>query len=68
MKICDLTDKDIEKIIDQFEDAKYLKLKGRKLIRDLMAKYKLTQYQVWYIAAKNNKIKLMRRYDANQIS
>ncbi len=67
MKICDLSKGDIENIIDRFEDARYLKLKGKKLIRDIMTKYNLTRGQLWNIANKN-KIKLMRRYDGNQIS
>ena len=67
MKIQDLSNNDIENIIDQFEDAKYLKLKGRKLINDIMTKYNLNRYQIRDIVQKN-KIRLMRRYDGNQIS
>lgn len=67
MKICDLTEKDIEKIVDQFEDAKYLKLKAKKLIIDIMKKYDLNRSQIWSIT-KKNKVRLMRRYDGNQIN
>ena len=67
MKICELTENDIEKIVDQFEDARYLKLKGKKLITDIMSKYDLNRHQIRDIVQKN-KIRLMRRYDGNQIS
>ena len=62
MKICELTDKDIEKIVDQFEDARYLRLKAKKIIRDIMTRHNLTQIQIWGIANKS-KIRLMRRQD-----
>ena len=67
MKIQNLSDKEIRNIIEQLEDAKYLKLKSKKLISDIMVKYNLTPGQIWNIAQKH-KIKLMRRYDGDQIS
>ena len=55
MKIPDLTDKQTEDIIGQFEDAKYLKLKGKKIINDIMIKYNLTYSQLWCIAVRKRR-------------
>ena len=63
MKICELSENDIEKIIDQFEDAKYLKLKAKKIINDIMIKYNLTYNQLYCIIIKKNRPHLMRRHD-----
>ena len=65
MRIQDLSSSDIEIIIDQFEDARYLRLKAKKIIRDIITKYDLNQVQIWGIANKN-KIRLMRRYDESK--
>lgn len=68
MRIQDLSSSDIEKIIDQFEDARYLRLKAKKIIKDIMAKYNLSYSQIRNIAVLKNRPHLMRRYNANQIS
>lgn len=67
MRIPDLTPIQTEVIIDQFEEAKFLKAKGKKIIADILDKYNLTYSQLWNIAVRKNRPHLMRRYDGNQI-
>ena len=67
MKIQDLTQAQLETIIDQFEDAKFLKAKGKKIINDILNKYELTYSQNWFIAVRKKGLYLMRRHDGKNI-
>ena len=67
MKIQDLTQSQLETIIDQFEDAKFLKAKGKKIINDILNKHGLTYSQLWFIAVRKKRSYLMRRHDGKNI-
>jgi len=64
MKISDLTDKQKERIIDEYCEAQFLKAKSKKIINNILEYYNLTYSQLRNIAVLKNRPRLMRRYDA----
>ena len=65
MRIPELNDNQVKDIIDQYEDAQFLKAKGKKVIVDILDKYNLTYSQLYNIAVLKNRSHLMRRYDGD---
>jgi hypothetical protein len=63
MKIKDLTEKQKERIIEEYYDAQFLKAKGRKIINNILQNYNLNYSQLWSIAVRKNRPHLMRRHN-----